>query len=105
MKEESNGLFTNFRLYIYCCWKFGFGGSKIRVCFVGFDKWCRRALGSELGGIGEYAFGSFGLTVVSILIFLPVYHFFSFSWFDFFERVGKVTERTFLERTLAGTTG
>ena len=28
-----------------------------------------RRLGSELGGIGEYAFGSFGLTVVSILIF------------------------------------
>ena len=27
------------------------------------------ALGAELGGIGEYAFGSFGLTVVSILIF------------------------------------
>ena len=37
------------------------------------------ALGSELGGIGEYAFGSFGLTVVSILIFFAVYHFFFHS--------------------------
>ena len=43
------------------------------------------ALGSELGGIGEYAFGSFGLTIVSILIFFSgLSLFFSFSWFDFF---------------------
>ena len=63
------------------------------------------ALGSELGGIGEYAFGSFGLTVVSILIFFTgLSLFFSFSWFDFFESIGKVIERIFFSmRMLADT--
>ena len=55
------------------------------------------ALGSELGGIGEYVFGSFGLTVVSILIFFTgLSLFFTFSWFDFFERLGKALEYFYL---------
>ncbi len=55
------------------------------------------ALGSELGGIGEYIFGSFGLTVVSILIFFTgLSLFFTFSWFDFFERLGKALEYFYL---------
>ena len=104
--EKTTGLFLRILGYLFIV----VGSSVLeaqRLEFVslGLISGAGGALGSELGGIGEYAFGSFGLTVVSILIFFTgLSLFFSFSWFDFFERVGKVTERTFFSiRMLADT--
>ena len=57
------------------------------------------ALGNLLGGLGEWAFGPFGLTVISILLlFVGISLFFGFSWFLAFEVFGKVTE-TCLNKT------
>ena len=54
------------------------------------------ALGVFLGGMGEYALGSVGLTVVSLsLFFIGLSLFFSFSWFDFFEFGGRASEKLF----------
>ena len=104
--DKTTGLFLRFLGYLFII----VGSSVLeaqRLEFVslGLISGAGGALGSELGGIGEYAFGSFGLTVVSILIFFAgLSLFFSFSWFDFFESVGKVTERTFFSlRMLADT--
>ena len=103
---KTPGLFLRFLGYLFII----VGSSVLeaqRLEFVslGLISGAGGALGSELGGIGEYAFGSFGLTVVSVLIFFTgLSLFFSFSWFDFFESVGKVTERTFFSmRRLADT--
>ena len=51
------------------------------------------ALGSLLGGIGEWAFGPFGLMVISIFIFfVGLSLFFGFSWFVAFEIFGRIIE-------------
>ena len=53
------------------------------------------ALGSLLGGMGEWAFGSFGLMVISIFLFFAgLSLFFSFSWFIAFEIFGKTIENS-----------
>ena len=50
-------------------------------------------LGSLLGGIGEWAFGPFGLMVISIFIFfVGLSLFFGFSWFVAFEIFGRIIE-------------
>ena len=68
--EKATGLFLRILGYLFIV----VGSSVLeaqRLEFVslGLISGAGGALGSELGGIGEYAFGSFGLTVVSILIF------------------------------------
>ena len=51
------------------------------------------ALGSVLGGLGEWAFGPFGLMVISIFLFFSgLSLFFGFSWFIAFEIFGKIIE-------------
>ncbi len=51
------------------------------------------ALGSLLGGIGEYVLGPLGLTVISSLfVCTGLSLFFSFSWFVVFEILGRIFE-------------
>lgn len=51
------------------------------------------ALGNLLGGVGEWAFGPFGLMIISIFLFFAGFSlFFGFSWFVAFELFGKTIE-------------
>ncbi|OUW01013.1 MAG: hypothetical protein CBD16_06005 [Betaproteobacteria bacterium TMED156] len=59
------------------------------------------ALGNFLGSIGEWAFGPFGLMVISVFfLFLGVSLFFGFSWFTAFEILGKIIEAFYAKTKL-----